>query len=83
MTIDDEGSVIFYGAPGPPGAETGDPVEDALRRAHEAEVDKQGAKFGDYYWGAAENEICSKTTRGKLASRIDPETMKVSHSWLK
>ena len=71
--------VTFYMAPGVP---TDDPVENKLLRSHEAEANKQGAEFWNYGKGLAKNEIYSKTSRGHLESRINPNTMQVSHRWV-
>jgi len=74
----DEGYVVFYTAPG---VETGDPIEDRLLRAHEAEAESKGARFGNYGKCLDTNRIYSKTSEGCLESRIDPKTMTVSHAW--
>jgi hypothetical protein len=78
MTQEETAMVTFYMAPGASGVT---PVEDKMLRAHEAEAAKHGARFYNYGKATSENWILSKTTRGKLATQIDPVTMKVSHHW--
>jgi hypothetical protein len=70
--------ITFFVAPG---AVTDDEVWNTLLRSHEAEAKRQGAEFGNYGWGTTDNGICSKTTRGRLSSEINPETMRVEHYW--
>jgi hypothetical protein len=65
-----------------PGVVTGDAAQDKLLRSHEAEADAHSAEFFNYGWVQGDNQICSKTSQGKLASQIDPTTMQVSHEWL-
>jgi hypothetical protein len=74
-----EGYVTFFMGPG---VSTDDPVENKLLRSHEAEANKQEAEFWNYGNGLAKNEIYSKTSRGHLESRIDPNTRQVSHRWV-
>jgi hypothetical protein len=73
-----QGNIVFYCAPG---ASSEDPIIDKMLRAHEAEARKQRARFHNYGWGQGENGICSKTSKGKLSTTINRETMHVSHEW--
>jgi hypothetical protein len=70
--------VTFYIAPGASGVT---PAEDKMLRSHEAEARRYRARIGNYGWVQNQNCICSKTTRGKLETQIDPVTMKVNHHW--
>jgi len=71
-------AVVFYCAPG---ATTDDPMTDKLLRSHEAEAGKRRARFYNYGWSQVENGICSKTSKGKLSTWINPQTMHVGHKW--
>jgi len=73
-----QGNIVFYCAPG---ASSEDPIIDKMLRAHEAEARKQRARFDNYAWCQGENGICSKTSKGKLSTTINRETMHVSHEW--
>jgi hypothetical protein len=64
-----------------PGIETGNAVLDKMLRAHEAEVADFAAEFYNYGWFQCSSVIESKTSRGILATEIDPKTMKVTHHW--
>jgi hypothetical protein len=62
---------------------TGDDcVEEKLLLEHEAEAEKHGAEFINYGAYSDLHEILSKTSKGKLASWIDPVTMQVGHEWI-
>ena len=52
-----------------------------LWRAHEEEAHRCGAEFYNYGWSNCGDEIASKTSKGILASKINPATMKVTHNW--
>jgi hypothetical protein len=69
----------FYIAPGAAGD---DCVEEKLLREHEAEAAKHRAEFVNYGAYSDAHEILSKTSKGKLASWIDPATMQVGHEWI-
>jgi hypothetical protein len=64
-----------------PGAECGDPVETKLLREHEAEASRRRATFWNYAKCLYDYGIHSKTSRGHLASSIDPKTNEVRHHW--
>jgi hypothetical protein len=74
----DQAGYVFYCAPG---ANTGDPVEDKLLRSHEAEAERHKAEFYNYGQVSGENNIESKTSKGRLVTHIDPKTMEVRHRW--
>jgi elongation factor P hydroxylase len=56
-------------------------TEALLEQSHRKEAGSRSAEFVTYGWSAAENVICSKTTRGILESLINPNTMEVIHYW--
>jgi hypothetical protein len=37
--------------------------------------------YGDVGWSQGGYGICSKTSKGKLSTWINPETMHVGHEW--
>jgi hypothetical protein len=55
--------------------------EAKLLDEHEAEAERHGAEFYNFGWASGDNFICSKTSKGVLATEIDRKTMEVSHSW--
>ena len=56
-------------------------MEDKLMNAHENAAARRNAEFLNYGWASGDDFIHSKTNRGKLYSEIDPETLRVTHSW--
>jgi len=65
-----------------PGVSGDSPEEEKLLREHESEANDRGAEFYNYGWSSGEHWICSKTAHGFLGSRINPKTMRVTHSWV-
>ena len=53
-----------------------------LRRALREGTLKVGAEFYNYGWSNCGDEIASKTSKGILASKINPATMKLTHYWM-
>jgi len=79
MADGDETGMLFLMGPG---CDLDDPVADRLLREHEAEAARHGAEFGNYgCFQGLPYEFESKTSKGRLYSRIDPDRMEVTHTW--
>ena len=56
--------------------------QEKLLNAHIKEVEKKNkADFFNLGWVTGDDEIASKTTIGRIESKINPKTGKVTHKW--
>jgi hypothetical protein len=60
---------------------THEEIEEKLLDAHQVEADEHCTTIHNFGWGQSDYGICSKTSQGYLESEIDPDTLKITHSW--